>query len=169
MQPSRDGGDIAPGPGDEQLQQFRQIVSTHGQITLMLQNIACRFTKEDLKDILDDLGLRGKFCFVAVPRVHTRRANFGYAFVCFRSAEAAQECVDVCRGRALGPTNTRKTCEVSVARVQGPVESVLSHRGQKDREAEILACDDHIVQVQLGPAASATAAPSSQVGASWGV
>mmetsp|Transcript_62149 Transcript_62149/g.173627 ORF Transcript_62149/g.173627 Transcript_62149/m.173627 type:complete len:253 (+) Transcript_62149:29-787(+) len=162
---ARDGCDGTLGRHDEQLEQFRQVVHTHGQVTLMIQNIACKFTKEDLKDILDDLGLRGKFSFVAVPRVHTRRANFGYAFACFRSAEAAQECFALCSGRVLGPTNTKKTCEVSLARVQGSSESVLRHRGQRDREAELLPCDDYVVQAWLeaaGGGTSAAAVSSSQ-------
>jgi len=159
-----DGDSVAPARGHGDLEHFRHIVNTHGQVTLMLQNIACKFTKEDLRVILEDLGMRGKFAFVAVPRVQTRRANFGYAFVSFRSAEAALECCALCQGRVLGPSNTKKTCDVSAARVQGPLESVLVHRGQRDREAEILCCDDYLIQAQIDSAGAGgqAAASSSQ-------
>lgn len=94
-----------------------KVKATNGECTLMLRGIACRLTQEELKGILDDVGLCGKFSFVYVPRILARRSNLGYAFVRFRSTGFAEECFWSCHGRPLGPAAPDKLCEVTVAKV----------------------------------------------------
>lgn len=96
----------------------------------MLRGIACKLGQEDVKTILDAVGLRGKFSSVYVPCVAVRRSNLGYGFVRFRTAAYARECYDLCHGRPLGPSSPGKVCGVVparlrrarlCARVRGPV------------------------------------------------
>mmetsp|Transcript_64982 Transcript_64982/g.181673 ORF Transcript_64982/g.181673 Transcript_64982/m.181673 type:complete len:225 (-) Transcript_64982:504-1178(-) len=137
------GADGQDGPDDEA--DFVQLVRTRvaeGECTLMLRNIACKFTKEDVKRILDDMGMRGRYSFVAVPRLHTGRSNFGYAFVCCRSRADAEACFRLCDGRILGETNATKLCRVVLANIQGGAEAVLRSRGLRERDPEILYSDE---------------------------
>jgi len=88
-------------------------------VTVMLKNIACRLTQEDVKEVLDDVGLGGKFDMVFMPRSIAGRSNLGYVFVNFTAAEYVDECRALLEGKPFGKTDTTKLCEISLARVQG--------------------------------------------------
>merc|ERR1719491_2681362 len=80
----------------------------------MIRNIACRYTEDDMEDILQHAGLGGKYSKVYVPRctTRTRRANLGYAFITLPSQQAVQECREALDGKSLGRTASAKKCEV---------------------------------------------------------
>ena len=93
---------------------------------LMLQNIACRYTKADVMDILDALGFNGTYDSVYVPeRPYGKRSkkgkysSLGYAFVNFLDAKSASECKRQVSGKTFGWSTTAKLCVVSMAKDQG--------------------------------------------------
>mmetsp|Transcript_20678 Transcript_20678/g.58661 ORF Transcript_20678/g.58661 Transcript_20678/m.58661 type:complete len:280 (-) Transcript_20678:299-1138(-) len=129
-----------------------KVKATNGECTLMLRGIACRLTQEELKGILDDVGLCGKFSFVYVPRILARRSNLGYAFVRFRSTGFAEECFWSCHGRPLGPAAPDKLCEVTVAKVQEGADAILDKRRRKQngQVPEVLLVHDKVLAPPAG-------------------
>jgi hypothetical protein len=88
--------------------------------TVMIRHIACRYTKDDVTAFLDKTCLQGKYDFVHLPLNIVKRANRGYVFVNFLSAEYAEECQDLLDGRVFGNSGyTEKICEVVPAHMQG--------------------------------------------------
>lgn len=114
----------------------------------MLRNIACRYSQDDVKEILDSLGLNSKFDFIYIPRSLTRQSNLGYAFVNFKSIEYAEECCQLCDDRPFGQSSTLKLCKVVPAHVQGGIKSILGSRrkGKNKSRADPLLINDHCVQ-----------------------
>lgn len=114
------------------------------ECTLMLRNLSKKVQQEDVKRILDERGLRGKFSFVYVPQIITQRSTTGYAFVRFRTAAFAHECRNACHGKPFGNASKKKTCRVCVAKVQDGLDAVLSmprrkHHGERP---DILVLDE---------------------------
>jgi hypothetical protein len=87
--------------------------------TVMIRHIACRYTKEQMVSFLDKSGLKDKYDFVHLPLNPVKRANLGYVFVNFLSAEYAEECRQIYHGKVLGTSCTQKKCEVVPAHMQG--------------------------------------------------
>jgi hypothetical protein len=87
--------------------------------TVMLRNIACRYTQEDVASILEGLGFGGKFDCVYLPRSPTRSSNLGYAFVNFTSPDHVKECFRLVHNQFFGTRCTSKRCQVALAHVQG--------------------------------------------------
>jgi len=88
--------------------------------TVMIRNIAARFSKEDVIRELEALGLAGMFINIGLPLggQSRKRLNLGYAFVTFNCPESAKVCRLMCHGRAFGQSNSTKVCEVLPARMQ---------------------------------------------------
>jgi len=107
-------------PGDEQQQ----------VTTVMLRNIACRYSQEDIATALDDVGLAWTYELVYIPRSPTRKSNLGYAFVYFREPRFVAECIRLCDGRPFGRCSTTKLCKVALAHVQGE-QGLLPRPGKK--------------------------------------
>mmetsp|Transcript_13637 Transcript_13637/g.39283 ORF Transcript_13637/g.39283 Transcript_13637/m.39283 type:complete len:202 (-) Transcript_13637:166-771(-) len=59
------------------------VVGTHGIVKLIIQNLPCRMTREDVCQLLDDSGLGGTYLLVDLPSWTSRGrfSNKGYAFV----------------------------------------------------------------------------------------
>eukprot|EP00428_Durinskia_dybowskii_P030419 CAMPEP_0170238382 /NCGR_PEP_ID=MMETSP0116_2-20130129/18945_1 /TAXON_ID=400756 /ORGANISM="Durinskia baltica, Strain CSIRO CS-38" /LENGTH=315 /DNA_ID=CAMNT_0010489193 /DNA_START=37 /DNA_END=984 /DNA_ORIENTATION=- len=114
------------------------------QVTVVLRNIACRYTQDDVKGLLDEYGLRGKFSLLYVPRIESRNSNFGYAFVRFRNSAYAAECADRLSGKVFGQSRTTKLCQVEIAKTQESIEAILGRRRRKQNgvKPEVLLCDD---------------------------
>lgn len=112
----------------------------------MLRGIACRLTQEGLKDILDGLGLRGKFSSIYMPRIAAHASNLGYAFVRFRHAEFARECYRLCNGRTIGSAGHGKLCEIEVAKCQWDCPAVVGSRRHRRGKGgpDVLLCDDPV-------------------------
>lgn len=120
--------------------------SWHSECTVILMGIACRLTREDVKHLLDEAGLRGKFSFIYAPRIVARKSNLGYAFVRFRAMEYAQECHRICHGRPFGPAAPNKLCDVGLAKNQGDAAAILqlSRRRLDGEDPGLLFCCDPI-------------------------
>jgi len=99
-----------------------------GVTTVMIRNIACRFTSDNVSQELQVLGLGGKFSTICVPRSRMGHSNLGYAFVNFWSDEYAKACKSLCHGRVFGQSYTTKMCEVVPARIQGAARSAWGDR-----------------------------------------
>lgn len=106
-----------------------------GVTTAMIRNIACRFTQEDVSEVLDSIGLSGQYDAVCVPRSRMGQSNLGYAFVNFSTAEAAQYCCSICHGTVFGSSQSTKTCEVVPARIQGAARAAMPQRKRIRRKA----------------------------------
>jgi len=93
------------------------------ETTVMLRNIACRYSEFDVAAILDDSGFFDKYDFIYVPlspghETKKRQSNFGYAFVNFAQREFAEECRQAFNGRRFGRCSS-KLCQVKPAKIQG--------------------------------------------------
>jgi len=95
------------------------IADAGGSRTVMIRNIACRYSQEDVRLVLDSIGLGDKYDFIYVPMNAKRRANLGYFFVNFIQAEFVEECMRRLAGRVFGDCLSEKLCEVSQAHLQG--------------------------------------------------
>mmetsp|Transcript_123849 Transcript_123849/g.194262 ORF Transcript_123849/g.194262 Transcript_123849/m.194262 type:complete len:156 (+) Transcript_123849:65-532(+) len=87
--------------------------------TVMIRHIACRYSQDQVMDILDDAGLRDKYDFVHLPSNPARQANLGYVFVNFTSPAYVDECKARFDGLVFGSSCTRKKCSVVLAHKQG--------------------------------------------------
>jgi hypothetical protein len=98
--------------------------------TVMLRNIACRYSQEDIATALDDIGLAWTYELVYIPRSPTRKSNLGYAFVYFRDPKYVADCIRLCDGKPFGRCSTTKLCKVALAHVQGE-QGLLPKPGKK--------------------------------------
>jgi hypothetical protein len=106
------------------------------ETTVMLRNIACRYTEDDVMCILDQAGLAGTYDFVYLPQRTNTQSNLGYAFVNFFQQRYVDECTRLLGGKAFGWAHTTKRCQVSMARLQGSKLSTFGVR-QKKRRAQV--------------------------------
>lgn len=98
-----------------------------GTTTAMLRNIPNKYTQQGLVERLHETGYRGKVDFIYLPIDFKNKCNVGYAFLNFRTAEAcahfASEYHHANSRDKLPGYNSKKVCEVSVARFQGCEEN----------------------------------------------
>jgi len=87
--------------------------------TVMIRHIACRYTEQDVRQILDEEGLAGTYHSVHVPESFSKGANRGYAFVTFFSPNHVEMCKERLSGRKFGCSSTEKLCQVSMAHTHG--------------------------------------------------
>mmetsp|Transcript_46507 Transcript_46507/g.92135 ORF Transcript_46507/g.92135 Transcript_46507/m.92135 type:complete len:249 (-) Transcript_46507:32-778(-) len=132
-------------------------------VTIILRNLASKYTQNDVKRILDESGLRGSFAFVYVPCIEARKCNLGYGFVRFRTQEAADKCFRVWNGRIFGGAGTKKACQVDVAMNQSSADLIKDkkRRKQRGKSPEILVCDDPMPSEDEGSASGSTEVESS--------
>lgn len=90
-----------------------------GSTTLMVRNIACRYSREDVVRFLADLGFDCAYDFLYLPLNAMQRANLGYFFINFKTEASSNRCRELLQGNSLGTSQTEKRCDVSLARVQG--------------------------------------------------
>lgn len=109
------------------------------ELTVMLRNIACSYTQVELAHLLDEAGLAGTYSHMRLPRNPVRNANLGYVFVTLTSRCHVQLYVEKLAGKTLGPRQTAKKLEVSLAHVQG---EYTSKRGSRRRRALAAASRD---------------------------
>eukprot|EP00443_Scrippsiella_acuminata_P099170 CAMPEP_0115656984 /NCGR_PEP_ID=MMETSP0272-20121206/44447_1 /TAXON_ID=71861 /ORGANISM="Scrippsiella trochoidea, Strain CCMP3099" /LENGTH=285 /DNA_ID=CAMNT_0003094999 /DNA_START=63 /DNA_END=917 /DNA_ORIENTATION=+ len=125
--------------------------------TVMICNIACRVTTEELALTLDNLGMAGTYRFVYVPISNkstskARASNLGYGFVDFKEPQHVERCRRLLDGQRLGGKDTLKRVKVSLAHHQKTLPSV---RGRRQAESQVLWRDDPCWDVRSDAAASA--------------
>jgi RNA recognition motif-containing protein len=101
-----------------------------GHATLMVRNIACRYSKEDVIGFLAELGFDGAYDFFYLPLNSTKRSNLGYFFINFQNEADSNRCRECLQGKCLGTSQTQKRCDVSLAKVQG-AKSISEHFHRK--------------------------------------
>eukprot|EP00434_Breviolum_minutum_P002262 symbB.v1.2.001994.t1/scaffold53.1/size378684/15 len=110
--PSVEGEGIGGNPDDE-------IVADHERMTVMLRNIPQEFGRDQILQLLDWAGFRGRYDFVYLPVDFTRGRSLGYALVGLISHEAAQELLERLEGCSF-PGDPALVCQASWS---------LPHRG----------------------------------------
>jgi len=117
--PRRRGLRNAQSRRERQVRRFDVDRDPDEQTTVMIKNIACRYSEEQVTEFLDDVGLKGKYRWVYVPMNSRKCANLGYLFVDLLESEFIEELKTALNGRVFGYRDSTKVCEVSMANVQG--------------------------------------------------
>mmetsp|Transcript_26105 Transcript_26105/g.57519 ORF Transcript_26105/g.57519 Transcript_26105/m.57519 type:complete len:212 (+) Transcript_26105:94-729(+) len=88
--------------------------------TVMLQNLPRPCTRKKLMFELDDAGFSGTYDFCHVPADYSTGVCLGYAFVNFRTCDAAEECLNKLHGsERFCIKKHRKPLMASWAHIQG--------------------------------------------------
>jgi len=105
-----------------------QKYSNAGQITtLMLRNIPSMYTQDMLlEEIIDCMGSSDSFDFFYLPWDLQNDCNTGYAFVNFRDVASAERCTRIFTNFSFRKFDSRRTCRVYPAHIQG-LENNLRH------------------------------------------
>lgn len=88
--------------------------------TLMVRNIACSFTAEQIREELYNRGFDGLYNFFYLPTFRRSGTNCGYFFLNFKKPEAAARFKEQMHGKSLG--RSAKLCKVVAAEWQGLCE-----------------------------------------------
>jgi len=136
--------------------------------TMMLRNIPNQYTRDLLWEKLDSAGFPGQVDFLYLPIDFRSDRNFGYAFINFRTPEAAQAFAKTFNGadvrKCLPGFSCKKVCKVQPAAVQGWAANMEKLRSRGN--AQIFAgherwqpvfLDDTGQKVPLGEATQPTA------------
>eukprot|EP00450_Noctiluca_scintillans_P033979 CAMPEP_0194551462 /NCGR_PEP_ID=MMETSP0253-20130528/96234_1 /TAXON_ID=2966 /ORGANISM="Noctiluca scintillans" /LENGTH=418 /DNA_ID=CAMNT_0039398921 /DNA_START=33 /DNA_END=1288 /DNA_ORIENTATION=+ len=106
-----------------------QYSAHHGPITtLMVQNIPCRITQEQLIDVIVDLGFGEKYDFLYLPTCSrssmTGRSNLGYGFINFSQPDNAASFARVFTNYLFEGTRSKKVSTVKPAHIQGLANNI---------------------------------------------
>jgi len=88
-----------------------------GVRTLMVKNIPCRCSQDEVLDCVHALGFKGKYSTFHMPG-RSKRQNFGYAFIDFHSSVDALRFYDKMSGICIGGRKSQKRIVVAPADVQ---------------------------------------------------
>lgn len=129
-----------PPDGEQQVEEVEERAMSPAQpTTLMLRNIACRYTETDVQNILDAMGFKSAYDAIYVPygkqrgmKKSTKFSNFGYAFVNFKGTDEAEACRHRLASKVFGKAygfghGSSKICEVGFAAEQG-LENLMRRR-----------------------------------------
>lgn len=105
-----------------------QKYANSGQITtLMLRNIPSMYTQDMLlQEIIECMGSSDSFDFFYLPWDLQNDCNVGYAFVNFRDVASAERCTRIFTNFNFRNFDSRRTCRVYPAHIQG-LENNLRH------------------------------------------
>lgn len=91
--------------------------------TLMVRNLPCRCTMDDILTDVHALGFEGTYDFFYLPQDRRRKSNLGYAFINFKNPADAVDFQDRFQGRSFSAKGrngqSQKVCEVTFAAIQG--------------------------------------------------
>merc|ERR1719267_285001 len=85
---------------------------------MMLKNIPCKRSEEEIMLHIDQLGYGGKYDFFHLPKNRQLSANLGYGFINFKAAEDAARFEIEMTGFRFSHSSSKR-CVVVPARVQG--------------------------------------------------
>eukprot|EP00746_Dinoflagellata_sp_MGD_P023233 gnl/MRDRNA2_/MRDRNA2_154446_c0_seq1.p1 gnl/MRDRNA2_/MRDRNA2_154446_c0~~gnl/MRDRNA2_/MRDRNA2_154446_c0_seq1.p1 ORF type:complete len:250 (+),score=32.42 gnl/MRDRNA2_/MRDRNA2_154446_c0_seq1:89-838(+) len=125
----------SPANQDEWAHWEKPYADHDGEITTqMIRNIPCRCTKETILEDINNMGFEGTYDFFYLPNDRRRKSNLGYAFINFKTAEAAAYFQQMLSGFKFSTnsriSNSHKVCSVSPAAIQG-LENNIIHFRQK--------------------------------------
>lgn len=101
--------------------------TTIGITTLMVKNIPCKKSQEDVLCLINQRGFKGKFDFFHLPRDRRLRTNLGYAFINLISEEDATRFKIAMSGYRFSKTSAKR-CVVVPADVQGYSKNVAAFK-----------------------------------------
>jgi hypothetical protein len=115
--------------------------------TLMVRNIPNMYTRSMLIEELDSLGFEGDYDFIYLPIDKSTQWNVGYAFVNFKTAEAAKRCVTDVTGYKFDrfEHGSRKVAQISVAHIQGLQKNLEYYSKTAVQCARVNAHRPHVV------------------------
>ncbi|CAK0801071.1 unnamed protein product [Prorocentrum cordatum] len=95
--------------------------------TLMICNVPCSISQQQLSEAVDSMGYAGKYDFLYLPvkgrpsksGQSVRRSNLGYGFIDFPCPLEAQRFIKSFTGYQFAGTTSVKRCEVRAAHMQG--------------------------------------------------
>lgn len=87
--------------------------------TLMIRNIPCRLSQEDLMTTIRGFGLDGTYNFLYVVMSHRPQINVGYAFVNLTDEDHEQTFFQAFNGFRFPGFESQKVCTIQRARLQG--------------------------------------------------
>merc|ERR1712113_258789 len=96
--------------------------------TMMLKNIPCRKTQEEVIALIDQNGFQDQYDFFYLPRDVKFRANLGYAFINFVTPEDAANFSKELNGYRFSGSGSTKACAVVPAHVQGLVNNLSAFK-----------------------------------------
>jgi hypothetical protein len=94
--------------------------------TIMMRNIPCRCTKDDLFEAIEELGFAGTYEFFHLPIKRCQRQNYGYAFIGFHTAEVTTRFCKVAEGYKFRGRKSVKAVTLVPARLQG-LNEIIEH------------------------------------------
>lgn len=121
------GGNLAD-PAADFLTEFDPTEAAAGgpraRTTVMIRNIPCRWTAEDLLAVLSGV-IGHSWDLLYMPCKNSDVAHAGYAFMNFRAPQDTLGLFNAMHGRCWPNTRSSKICEVRYARIQG--RHLLTH------------------------------------------
>jgi len=87
-------------------------------LALMMKNIPCRCTSEEVLDAIDSLGFGHRCNFFYLP-IMTSKQNKGYAFISFPTLSCVEEFIAAAQGFSFAQRKSTKVVEIVPARIQG--------------------------------------------------
>jgi len=116
------------------LKKYGTMVEGEGQsgnvpiTTMMLKNIPCRKSQEEVMSHIDQKGFGTKYDFFYLPRDVKFRANLGYAFINFVTPEDAAAFERGLNGYQFTGSGSTKACAVVPAHVQGLMNNLAAFK-----------------------------------------
>ncbi|CAE7459609.1 ML2 [Symbiodinium natans] len=96
--------------------------------TMMLKNIPCRKSQEEVMATIDEEGFGARYDFFYLPRDVKFRANLGYAFINFVTPEDAADFQNKMDGYRFPNSGSAKACIVVPAHVQGALNNLQAFK-----------------------------------------
>jgi hypothetical protein len=108
--------------------------------TLMICDIPCRQTMDQLVEVMKLLGFGGAYNLVYMPSYKRRKRpqNFGYAFVNFNEAADAAAFVVVFEGFCFPGSMSQKTSYAKAAQTQGFAANLVMHKKRRSTSDVLL-------------------------------
>lgn len=92
--------------------------------TVMIKNIPCRYSNQDMLDVFAELGFGNETIFFHLPSRYKQDSNLGYAFVGFNNKDITARFAEAMTGYRFKHSSSRKTCVVTPAHIQGMRKNV---------------------------------------------
>lgn len=96
--------------------------------TMMLRNIPCRKSAEDVMSHINQNGFETLYDFFYLPQDIQYRANLGYAFINFLRPEDAEMFKEKMNGYRFGCSGSAKACQVVPAHIQGLMNNLAAFK-----------------------------------------
>lgn len=116
-------------------------------VTLMICNIPCRITQQQLVDVINGMGFRGTYDFLYLPTggrsSSVGSSNLGYGFINFMDPATADPFTQAFTHYQFEGTSSTKVCNVRPAHIQG-LENNIHHfdrtsaKGRPGREGPLI-------------------------------